>query len=111
MNKYYTNIAKQISFKKSPQLNNLEDIINYYNNHISSKGISSSNRAQWERFTFNYISSDEIKNDNNILKDVIDTYLPILTKIINSSVTQNEFRNNLKLADVFPGFKKKKILF
>ena len=35
-----------------------------------------------------------------ILKYAIDTYLPILTKIINSSVEQNDFPNNLKLADV-----------
>ena len=35
-----------------------------------------------------------------ILKYAIDTDLPILTKIINSSVEQNDFPNNLKLADV-----------
>ena len=35
-----------------------------------------------------------------ILKYAIDTYLPILTKIINSSIEQNDFPNNLKLADV-----------
>ena len=29
----------------------------------------------------------------NILKDVTDTYLPILTKVINSSIEQNEFPN------------------
>ena len=43
----------------------------------------------------------------NILKDVIDTYLPTLTNIINSSTEQNEVPNNLKLSDVPPIFKKK----
>ena len=38
----------------------------------------------------------------NILKDVTDTYLPILTKVINSSIEQNEFPNEVKLADVLP---------
>ena len=72
--------------------------------------------------TFNLVSSDEIKREilnlNNkkasregdilvkILKDAIDTYLPILTKVINSSFEQNEFPNELKLADVLPICKK-----
>ena len=43
----------------------------------------------------------------NILKDAIDTYLPILTKVFNSSIEQNEFPNELKLADVLPIYKKR----
>ena len=43
----------------------------------------------------------------NTLKDVIDTYLPILTKVINSLVLENQFSNELKLADVLPIHKKK----
>ena len=43
----------------------------------------------------------------NILKYVIDTYLPTLTNIINSSIEQNEVPNNLELSDVLPIFKKK----
>ena len=42
----------------------------------------------------------------NILKDDIHTYLPTLTKVINSSIEQNEFPNELTLADVFPICKK-----
>ena len=37
MNQYFTNITKQLNIKKSPQLKNLEDIINYYHNHIKIK--------------------------------------------------------------------------
>ena len=41
-----------------------------------------------------------------MLKGSIDTYLPVLTEIINSSFEQNEFLNELKLADLIPIFKK-----
>ena len=118
MNQYFTSITKQLNLKKSPQLKNLEDIINYYHNHIRS-----SNNTQSELFTFNLVSSDEIKREilnfnnkktsregnipANILKDAIDTCLPILTKVINSSIEQNEFPNELKLADVIPIYKKR----
>ena len=46
----------------------------------------------------------------NISKDVIDTYLPILTNVINSSIEQNKSANELKLADVLPIYKKKYLL-
>ena len=61
MNQYFTNITKQLNIKKSQQLNNLEDIINYYHNHISIIKIKSSNNAHPDLFTFNLVSSDEIK--------------------------------------------------
>ena len=112
MNQYFTSITKQLNLKKSPQLKYLEDI----------KKIRSPNNTQSELFTFNLGSSDEIKREIlnlnnkktsregdipvNILKDAIDTYLPILTKVINSSIEQNEFPNELKLTDVIPIYKK-----
>ena len=115
-------ITKQLNLKKSPQSKNLEDIISY-DNHISIEKIRSSNNTQSELFTFNLVSSDEIKREIlnlnnkkasregdipvNISKDATDTYLPILTKVINSSIEQNEFPNELKLADVIPIYKKK----
>ena len=34
MNQYFTNITKQLNIKRSTQLKNLEDIINYFHNHI-----------------------------------------------------------------------------
>ena len=46
----------------------------------------------------------------NTLKDAIDTYLPILTKVINSYIEQNEFQKELKLADVLPYLRKKTLL-
>ena len=116
MNQYSTNITKHLNLKRSPQKNNLKDIINCYDGHINIKKIRSSNGAQSKRFTFNYISSDKIKHEMlnlnnqkasmeedtsiNILKDAIDTYLRILTKTINFSVEQNEIPNNQKLTNV-----------
>ena len=99
MNQYFTNLTKQLNIKKSPQLKNLEDIINYYHNHVSIEKIKYSNNIHSDLFTFNLVSSDEIKKQIltlnnktvlrerdipvNILKDAIGTYLPILTKVIN----------------------------
>ena len=74
-------------------------------------------------FLIYFVSSDEIKPEILILKNKkasregdisVNTYLPILTKVINSSIEKNEFPNELKLADVLPIYKKtllmKKIL-
>ena len=41
-----------------------------------------------------------------VLIDSVDTYLPIFTDIINSSITNCTFPKELKLAEVTPLFKK-----
>ena len=41
-----------------------------------------------------------------ILKGCIDSYIPILTKILNTSLERGCFPNQLKLAEVTPVFKK-----
>ena len=43
---------------------------------------------------------------SKVLIDSIDTYLPIFTDIINSSVRNGTFPEELKLAEVTPIFKK-----
>ena len=63
MNQYFTGITKELNLKKSPQLKNLEDIINYHHNHVSIEKIRSSNNTEYELFTFNLVSSDEIKRE------------------------------------------------
>ena len=45
MNQYFISITKQLNLKKSLQLKNVEDIINYYHNHISIEKINSSNNS------------------------------------------------------------------
>ena len=123
MNEYFTNITKNLNLKPSPRFSDFKDIINFYQNHISIIKIMSQSNSEFEPFHFQRISSNglkkEILNLNNkkatrggdipinLLKGSIDTYLPVLTEIINSSFEQNEFPNELKLADVIPIFKKK----
>ena len=41
-----------------------------------------------------------------ILKQFYDSYLPIIAKIINKSITEGTFPSELKLAEVTPVFKK-----
>ena len=83
----------------------------------------SQSNSEFEPFHFQCISSNELKNEIlnlnnkkatregdipvNLLKESIETYLPVLTEIINSSFEQNEFPNELKLADIIPILKKK----
>ena len=83
----------------------------------------SQSNSESEPFHFPRISSNELKKEIlnlnnkkatkqgdipvNLLKGSIDTYLPVVTEITNSSFEQNEFPNELKLADIIPIFKKK----
>ena len=63
MNQYFTNITKQLNVKKSRQLKNFEGVSNYYHNHISIEKIKSSNNTHSKLFTFNLVSSDQIKSE------------------------------------------------
>ena len=84
---------------------------------MSIEKIKSSNNTQSELFTYNLVSFGEIKREIitvnnkkasregdipiNVLKDAINIYLPILTKVVN------EFPNELELADALPIYKKR----
>ena len=86
----------------------------------------SQSNSKFEPFHFQCISSNELKKEIlnlnnkkatkqgdipvNLLKGSIDTSLPVLTEIINSSFEQNKFPNKLKLADIIPTLKKKDLL-
>ena len=63
MNQYFTNITKQLNVKKFRQLKNFEGVSNYYHNHISIEKIKSSNNTHSKLFTFNLVSSDQIKSE------------------------------------------------
>ena len=120
LNEYFANITKNLNLKPSPRFSDLKDIINFYQNQISK--IMSQSNSEFEPFHFQRISSNELKKEIlnlnnkkatregdipvNLLKGSIDTYLPVLTKITNSSFEQNGFPNELKLADIIPIFKK-----
>ena len=120
LNEYFANITKNLNLKPSSRFSDLKDIINFYQNQISK--IMSQSNSEFEPFHFQRISSNELKKEIlnlnnkkttregdipvNLLKGSIDTYLPVLTKITNSSFEQNGFPNELKLADIIPIFKK-----
>ena len=48
MNQYFTSITKRLNLRKSPQLKKVEDMINYYRDHIITEKINSSNNVQSE---------------------------------------------------------------
>ena len=50
MNQYFTSITNRLNLKKSPQLKKLEDMIKYYQNHISIEKIKSSNNMQFKSY-------------------------------------------------------------
>ena len=41
-----------------------------------------------------------------VLSDLVDTYLPIFTDIVNNSIRNGTFPEEIKLAEVIPLFKK-----
>ena len=75
-----------------------------------------------EKFHLKEVSSKEVKNviksfnrkkpatssyiPVKVLIDSVDTYLPIFTDIINNSIRNDTFHEELKLAEVTPLFKK-----
>ena len=81
----------------------------------------SQSNSEFESFHFQRLASNKIKKEilnlnnkkatregdipENLLNGSIGTYLLVLTEIINSSFEQNEFPNELKLADIIPIFK------
>ena len=113
MNEYFTNITKNLNLKPAARSSDLKDIINFYQNPISIIKIMSQSNSELEPFQFQRISSTELKKEIlnlnnkkatreedipvNWLKGSIDTYLPVLTEIINSSFEQNIFQTSLNL--------------
>ena len=92
-----------------------------YKDHLSIQKIKETFKIK-EKFEFNEVSSEEVKKvikslnkkkaaistciPVKILVDSIDTYLPVLTDIINNSVRNDTFPDELKLAEVTAIFKK-----
>ena len=73
-----------------------------------------------DKFDFEKVLEEEVKREimnlnskkatchgaipAKILKQFCDSYLPIITKIINESITEGTFPSELKLAEVTPVF-------
>ena len=119
---YFINITNTLKLKKSPsKFQSLSKLVTHYKDHLSIQKIKETFKIK-EKFEFNEVSSEEVKKvikslnkkkaaistyiPVKILIDSSDTYLPILTDIINNSIRNGTFPDELKLAEVIPIFKK-----
>ena len=121
LNTCYINLINTLQLKKLPtKFKSLSEILSFYKNHDSISKIKAGNNLQ-QQFHFKGVSSNEVKKIKSlntkksalsscipvsILINSIDTYLPILTDIINDSIKNGVFPDELKLAEVIPLFKK-----
>ena len=122
-NEHFINITKTLDLKPSiiSTPTSLPEIIETFKDHRTIKKISSLQREECQ-FKFHSINENEVrmvilnmeeKKVNltgdipaGILKGCVDSYIPILTKILNTSLERGCFSNQLKLAEVIPVFKK-----
>ena len=124
MNNYFTGITSHSNLKPD-QINhseNLTNIIENFKNHESILRIKLANFHHRQTFNIRYVSVKEVKKElmnlsskkltrkGNIpaktLKDSLSVYTKELTNIINNCLKDGLFRNELKLAEVSPVFKK-----
>ena len=115
-NNYFVNITKTLELGFST------DSPDNFQNNISIMKINEHYQKFQEIFDFTPVTMEEvkcqilelnpqkstIKNDIpiRVLKQFCEIYLPILTKIINTSLIQGKFPEALKIAEVTPIFKK-----
>ena len=118
MNDYFVNITQTVGLKQF----RFDDANNLFEVHKSIIRIKSNLDNVSDKFDFKKVHEKEIKQEimnlnskkatchgtiqAKILKQFCDSYLPIITKIINGSITEGTFPKELKLAEVTPVFKK-----
>ena len=118
MNDYFVNITETIGLKQF-QFDHLSSL---FEDPTSIVRIKSNLDNASDKFDFKKVHEEEVKREimnlnskkgtchcaipAKILKQFCDSYLPIITKIINESNTEGTFRSKLKLAEVTPVFKK-----
>ena len=122
-NTHFINITKILDPKPSIISINvsLPEIIETFKDHPSIKKIYSIRREECQ-FKFHSISENEFRKvilnmdgkEVNLTSDIlvgivkgcINSYISVLTKILNTSLQRGCFRNQLKLAGVTPVFNK-----
>ena len=116
MTEYFVNITKIIGLKEFQ----FDDLYNLFEDHTSIIRIKSNLDDVSDKFDFKEVDEVEVKQEimnlnskkatchsaipAKILKQFYDPYLPIITKIINESITEGTFPSELKLAEVTPVF-------
>ena len=118
MNDYFVNITQTIGLKQF----HFDHANNLFEDHVTIIRNKSNLDYVSDKFDFKKVHEKEVKREimnlnskkaichssipAKILKQFCDSYLPIITKIINRSITEGTFPSELKLAEVFPVFKK-----
>ena len=119
MNNFFINITKDLEELKKDskgKLNNLEDIVKAFESHPSIEKIKKAINTT-EKFSFRNVKDDEVRKfimnlggskatpvrdiPTDMLKQTMDIHLPIMTQIINMSIDNNCYPDDLKLAQVF----------
>ena len=125
MNNYFTNITAHLKTKptKIDPKQNLESIIDTFENYESVQRIKLANFHAKSSLKFNSVSELDVKKEilnlssknttrkvdipAKILENSINTYLSMLTILINDCLKKGVFPDDLKLADKTPILKKK----
>ena len=118
MNDYFVNITQTIRLKQFQ----FDHANNLFEDHASIIRIKSNLDNVSDKLDFKKVHEKEVKREimnlnskkatchgtipAKILKKFCDSYHPIITKIINKSITEGTFPSELKLAEVTPVFKK-----
>ena len=118
MNDYFVNITETLGLKQFQ----FDDLNNLFEDHTSIIRIKSNLENVSNKFNFKKVHEKEVKQEimnlnlkkatchgailAKILKKFCDSYFPIITKIINESITEGTFPSELNLAEVTSVFKK-----
>ena len=124
MNRYFTNITKNINLKanKISHREELVNILDTFKNRKSVQRIKLANLHSYSTLNFSKVTESEVRKEilnlstkkatenghipANILKKCVDIYIREITFIINDCLEKGIFPDDLKLADVSPIFKK-----
>ena len=116
-NNYFINITSSLKLKQSPKFPSIPNLLIHYGDHMSIKKIKETYKIA-EKFYLKEVSPEEVKKTIKFLNkkksaisscipvkvliDSVGTYLPVFTDIINSSIGNGTFLEELKLAEVTP---------
>ena len=124
MNRYFTNITKQMNLKvnKISHPEELVNILDTFKSHKSVQRIKLANFHSYSTLNFSKVTESEVRKEilnlstkkatkngdipAKILKKSVDIYIKEITFIIDDCIENRIFPDDLKLADVSPIFKK-----
>ena len=126
-NEHFINITKILDLKPSiiSTTASLPEIVETFKDHPIIKNFFSLRSGEFQ-FTFHSVSENEVRKvilnmkekkanltgdiPAGILKGCVYSYISVLTKILNTSLERDRSRNQFKLAETTPIFKKEEEL-